>query len=150
MSFKTGCWTSSRDLQAYSYRDKRMNEADVPRWPAKWAREPFVYLTTIGRRTGRPHRIEIWFAVHDGRLYLMSGGRDNADWVRNLKANRHVSVEVRGEIHQGIASPVEPDSAEDQLARDLLVSKYRKSEDNLEDWGRTSLPVVIQFAQMQA
>jgi len=126
-----------------------MNEADAQRWPARWAGEPFLYLTTIGRRTGRPHRIEIWFAAHDGRLYLMSRGRDRADWVRNLKAIQHVSVELRDEIHQGIARPVEPDSAEDQLARDLLVRKYADSEDDLEEWGRTSLPVVIEFPEMQ-
>jgi hypothetical protein len=54
---------------------------------ATWADEPYAYLTTIGRRTGEPHRIEIWFAVHEGRVYLMSGGRDRADWVRNVMAN---------------------------------------------------------------
>ncbi len=36
-------------------------------------------------------------------------------------------------------------TAEDHLARELLVSKYKDSEDNLEQWGRTSLPVVIEF-----
>jgi deazaflavin-dependent oxidoreductase (nitroreductase family) len=115
----------------------------------RWATEPFLYLTTIGRRTGRLHRIEIWFAVHDGRLYLMSGGRDRADWVRNLKATQRVTVELGDERHQGIARPVEPDTADDRLARDLLVHKYADSEDNLEEWGRTSLPIVIEFPQMR-
>ena len=32
--------------------------------------EPLLYLTTIGHRTGRPHRIEIWFAAHGGRPWL--------------------------------------------------------------------------------
>ena len=31
------------------------------------------YLTTIGRRTGKAHEIEIWFGVLDGTLYLISG-----------------------------------------------------------------------------
>jgi len=56
-------------------------------WLSPWAGEAFVYLTTVGRRTGRAHRIEIWFAIHNERLYLMSGGRDRADWVRNLMRN---------------------------------------------------------------
>src|SRR5690242_14327626 len=55
-------------------------------WLARWAGEPFAYLTTIGRRTGRRHRIEIWFGVDDGRLYLLAGGRERADWVRNVQA----------------------------------------------------------------
>ncbi len=65
-----------------------------PSWLARWASAPVLYLTTMGRRTGRPHRIEIWFAVHDGRIYLLSGGRDRSDWVRNILANPQVTVEL--------------------------------------------------------
>ena len=38
----------------------------------------FCYLTTRGRRTGRPHTIEIWFVVIGASAYLMAGGRDRA------------------------------------------------------------------------
>jgi deazaflavin-dependent oxidoreductase (nitroreductase family) len=109
-----------------------------------------LYLTTVGRRTGRPHRIEIWFAVHSGRLYLLSGGRDRSDWVRNLQAYPQVTVELGHETHAGVARALEPGTAEDQLARDLLVAKYSGPEDNLEEWGRTSLPVVIAFPDVRA
>jgi len=122
-----------------------MNEPYAQRWPMSWASEAFVYLTTIGRRTGRAHRIEIWFAAYDGRLYLMSGGRERADWVRNIMANPRVMVELGNETHEGVAHVVDPKTAEDQLARELLVAKYADSEDNLEGWGRTSLPVLIDF-----
>ena len=43
----------------------------VPEW---WADEQYCYLRTMGRVTGRPHEIEIWFGAYDGRLYLISGG----------------------------------------------------------------------------
>ena len=112
---------------------------------ARWAGESFAYLTTIGRRTGAPHRIEIWFAVEQGALYLLSGGRDRADWVRNLQANPNVSVELGTETLAGIAQVLQPDTSGDRRARELLVSKYRKGND-LESWGRTSLPVMITFA----
>jgi deazaflavin-dependent oxidoreductase (nitroreductase family) len=121
------------------------NQIDAQRWPASCASEPFLYLTTIGRRTGRRHRIEIWFAERDGRLYLLSGGRDRADWVRNIKSNQRVTVELGSESHDGVAHMVEADTAEDQRARDLLVAKYADTEGDLEEWGRTSLPVVIEF-----
>jgi deazaflavin-dependent oxidoreductase (nitroreductase family) len=113
-------------------------------WPGRCASDPFLYLTTTGRRSGRPHRIEIWFAAQDRTLYLMSGGRDHADWVRNLLANPRVSVDLGGETHQGIARVLAPETAEDQLARRLLVTKYGDQED-LDEWGRTSLPVAIEF-----
>jgi deazaflavin-dependent oxidoreductase (nitroreductase family) len=122
-----------------------VNQFNTQRWPALWASEPFLYLTTIGRRTGRGHRIEIWFAEHCGRIYMLSGGRAGADWVRNLKANPRVTVELGNESHAGVAHIPEANTAEDQRARDLLVAKYADAEDNLENWGRTSLPVVIEF-----
>jgi hypothetical protein len=49
------------------------------------AREDFCYLTTTGRVTGRPHTIEIWFALDGATLYMLSGGREHSDWVKNLK-----------------------------------------------------------------
>jgi deazaflavin-dependent oxidoreductase (nitroreductase family) len=116
-----------------------------PSWPARWATEPFLYLTTIGRRTGQPHRIEIWFAEHDGRLYLLSGGRDRSDWVRNLQANPRVTVELGDETHVGLARVLQPGAPEDRLARELLLAKYGGTEENLDEWGRTSLPVVVEL-----
>lgn len=111
----------------------------------KWADRPFAYLTTIGRWTGAPHRIEIWFAVDNGRLYLLSGGRDRSDWVRNVQANPEVTVELGTDTFAGIARVLQPDTSEDRHARELLVTKYRQGND-LESWGRTSLPVMITFA----
>ena len=123
-----------------------MNEATrvAQPWLARWASEPYAYLTTIGRRTGRPHRIEIWFATQDGRMYLLSGGRERSDWVRNILANPRVTVELGDETHAGVARVLQPGAVEDQRARELLVGKYRAG-DNLDEWGRTALPVVIEF-----
>ena len=117
---------------------------DGPGWPSRWASEPFLYLTTVGRRTGRPHRIEIWFAARDGRLYLLAGGRERSDWVRNLQANPRVTVELGDETRVGTAWVLAAGTPEDRLARELLVAKYGETED-LDEWGRTSLPVVIEF-----
>jgi len=107
------------------------------------ARLPFCYLTTTGRRTGHAHRIEIWFALHGGTIYLLSGGRDRSDWVRNAIASPHVTVELGDEVRMGTARLLTPDTDEDRLARRLLVEKYRSSEDDLASWGRTSLAVAI-------
>lgn len=117
----------------------------MQQWLARWASEPYAYVSTIGRRTGRPHRIEIWFAAEDGRMYLLSGGRERSDWVRNLQANPRVTVELGNETHAGVARVLQPGTAEDKRARELLVGKYREG-DNLDTWGRTALPVVIEFS----
>jgi deazaflavin-dependent oxidoreductase (nitroreductase family) len=116
-----------------------------PEWLARGAGAPYAYLTTTGRRTGRPHRIEIWFAAQEGRVYLLAGGRERSDWVRNLQVNAHVTVELDGETHAGTARILEAGTVEDQRARELLVGKYGVG-DNLDEWGRTALPIVIEFA----
>lgn len=118
---------------------------DRPTWLARWASAPVLHLTTTGRRSGRPQRIEIWFAVRDGRLYLLSGGRDRSDWVRNIQATPRVTVELAGEKHTGVARILVEGTPEDQRARELLVQKYRTTEDDLADWGRRCLAVVIEF-----
>ncbi len=114
-------------------------------WLARCANESMAYVTTTGRRSGRPHRIEIWFAVEDGRLFLLSGGRDRSDWVRNIQADGRVTVEIRGEAHAGVAHVLVAGTADDRRARELLVAKYRGGDD-LNEWGRTALPVAIEFA----
>jgi deazaflavin-dependent oxidoreductase (nitroreductase family) len=78
-------------------------------------------------------------------MYLLSGGRERSDWVRNLQANPQVTVELGDETHAGVARVLQPGTAEDERARELLVNKYREGS-NLDEWGRTALPVAIEFA----
>ena len=105
----------------------------------------YCYVTTTGRVTGRPHAIEIWFALEGRTLYILSGGRDRADWVRNARKNPALSVRIGETTYEGRARIVEPDTEEDALARRLLLEKYgpRYSGD-LTNWGRTALPVAIE------
>jgi hypothetical protein len=32
----------------------------------------FLYLNTSGWKTGRQHKVEIWFVEYDGRYYIIS------------------------------------------------------------------------------
>jgi deazaflavin-dependent oxidoreductase (nitroreductase family) len=104
---------------------------------------PFGYLTTTGRVSGRSHRIEIWFALHDGIVYLLSGGRDASDWVRNILVTPDVVFEFGGVTRQARARVLEAGTEEDALARRLLLEKYGAAGENLDGWARTSLPVAI-------
>ena len=47
----------------------------------------FLYLTTTGHRSGKPHVIEIWYVEHEGRYYIIAETREAAHWVRNLRAD---------------------------------------------------------------
>ncbi len=46
----------------------------------------FLYLTTTGHRSGKPHEIEIWYVEHQGRYYIIAEKREAAHWVRNIRA----------------------------------------------------------------
>jgi deazaflavin-dependent oxidoreductase (nitroreductase family) len=105
--------------------------------------EPFCYLTTTGRVSGRSHRIEIWFALHDDVVYLLSGGREEADWVRNILVSPQVVLEIADVKRLTHARVVEPGTDEDALARLLLLEKYDGPGENLTEWARTSLPIAI-------
>ncbi len=111
------------------------------------ADEEFCYLTTRGRVTGRPHEIEIWFSLipRTRTLYMLSGGGDRADWVKNLRQEPAVTVRISGEALQGEARLVE-DAEEDGLARRLLVEKYERSPGSLSGWRRRALPVAVDLA----
>ena len=103
------------------------------------------YLETTGRTSGQPRVVEIWFAADPerDRIYILSGGRDRAHWVRNLRAASTVRVRIGSVWFFGVGSEVEggPDEAR---ARSLVADKYGARRDGeLTTWARTSLPVAI-------
>jgi len=107
------------------------------------ADEDFCYLTTTGRVSGRSYTIEIWFALNEQILYMLSGDRDKADWVKNALRSPAVQVKIKDTVFSGQARIVN-DSDEDALARKLVSDKYvPRSSDDLSEWSRTALPVAV-------
>ena len=110
---------------------------------AELAALDFCYVTTTGRTTGRPHRIEIWFAAdpdHD-TIFMLSGGRERADWLRNLVASPRCAVDIGGDQFIGYGRVIEG-TDDDELARTLVHDKYAQGDD-LTNWRATALPVAI-------
>jgi deazaflavin-dependent oxidoreductase (nitroreductase family) len=111
-----------------------------------FAEEDFCYLTTTGRVSGRSHTIEIWFALNEQTLYMLSGGGDKSDWVKNALRSPAVQVKINDTLFSGQARLVD-DTEEDTLARKLVFEKYvPRSSDDLTEWARTALPVVVDVA----
>jgi len=110
---------------------------------AELAALDFCYVTTTGRTTGRPHRIEIWFAAHPEHdtIFMLSGGRERADWVRNLVASPRCTVAIGASTFVGYGRVIEG-TDDDELARTLVHDKYAQGDD-LASWRATALPVAI-------
>ena len=105
----------------------------------------YCYVTTTGRRTERPHRIEIWYADapnRPGTIYLLAGGRHRSDWVRNLVEDPRCTVEIDGVTYEGTGHIVEH-TAEDEPARAAVYDKYAPTNPDLDGWRIEALPVAI-------
>ena len=108
--------------------------------------EQFCYLETIGRVTGRPHTVEMWYAAEGRTLYLLSGGGDRADWVRNLR--RHPEVRVRiATTTLRAAAEIVANPAEEARVRWLLAAKYYgwRGGSLPNEWARRALPVALRL-----
>ena len=115
-------------------------------WLDERAGEAVCYLTTRGRRTGRPHEIEIWFGVADGRLYMLSGGHRPGRLGAQHQGDAGRDGPDRRRDAPGRGRIVD-DPAEDAVARRLLADKYdqREADGSPDEWARTALPVAVDF-----
>ena len=93
--------------------------------PAASRTAKYLYLTTTGRRTGRPREIEIWFTLRGGRYYLVAEHRERAQWVKNLRAEPRVAVRVGRRSFAAQARVVDA-KAEAPLARAVRTLSEKK------------------------
>jgi deazaflavin-dependent oxidoreductase (nitroreductase family) len=96
----------------------------------------YLYLTTIGRITGQPREIEIWFVESKGKLYILAEQFHDAQWVKNIERNPRVRVRLGDRRFEAIARVLdgERDRPTWLTAQRLAREKY--------GWG-DGLPVEI-------
>ena len=83
-------------------------------------------------------------------MYLLSGGGEGSDWVKNLRVNPTVGVRI-GDRDMICRASVIDDDAEDELARRLLLEKYApRYSDDLTEWARTAVAVTIELPEPPA
>jgi len=63
-----------------------------------------LLLTTTGRKTGKARVTPLQYEEIDGRIYLGAALGQRADWVRNIRANPAVEVQVKGRRFHATAS----------------------------------------------
>jgi len=99
------------------------------------------YLTTTGRRTGRPHRIEIWFLESGGAVHLFSGGGEASDSVRNLRLEPRVVLELPRRPARTYVASVMSDPGRDLRRR--MDHRYYDTgpHDELTDWAHRATVV---------
>jgi deazaflavin-dependent oxidoreductase (nitroreductase family) len=100
-----------------------------------------IDITTIGRRSGRPRRIEIVFHNIDGRIYI-SGipSRRRRSWLANLEGNPRFTFHLKGRVSADLhaTARVITDEAE---RRDVLAHVAR-------NWGRNDLEAMVRYSPL--
>jgi deazaflavin-dependent oxidoreductase (nitroreductase family) len=101
-----------------------------------------IDITTTGRRSGEPRRIEIVFHNVGGRI-VISGMpmRDRTRaWIRNLEADPRLTVHLKQGISADLAATarIVTDEAE---RRDLLVHVAR-------NWSRTDVDAMVAWSPL--
>ncbi len=108
------------------------------------ARERTVDITTTGRRTGRPRRIEIWFHNLDGRIFI-TGTPGPRDWYANLLAHPDFTFHLKGRVQVDLPARAHP--IRDEGKRRAVLSRIvrRVGGRDLEAWVRGSPLVEVRF-----
>ncbi|MGB0092456.1 MAG: nitroreductase/quinone reductase family protein [Solirubrobacteraceae bacterium] len=93
-----------------------------------------VDITTIGRRSGQPRRVEIWFHNLDGRIYI-SGLPGRRGWYANVVAHPDFVFHLKETAQAGIPAHAHPvtDPAERRRVLSGLLARIGR-EGALEDW----------------
>jgi deazaflavin-dependent oxidoreductase (nitroreductase family) len=90
-------------------------------------------LDTLGWKSGKSHRIEIWYVEFNKRYYIISEHGEGAHWIQNIQHNPNVKFSVSNKIIEGTARVVNS-LAEAELAAqisNLMDSKYKWSQGSI-------------------
>jgi len=101
-----------------------------------------IDLTTNGRRTGRPRRIEIFLHEQDGLLFISGLPRADRtrDWIHNITADPHVVVHLKQSLTADI--PGTARVVTDPGERRPLIEAAAKR------WGRTDVDEMVQHSPL--
>ena len=90
-----------------------------------------IDLTTTGRRSGHPRRIELVFHPIDGRVYISGMPGFPRNWLANIRANPRVTFHLTGPIKADLPA----------TAREITepAERRRIMERVASNWGRTDV-----------
>lgn len=100
-----------------------MTDVNDPYSLATLNRESLLELTVVGRKTGTPRTVKIWFVVAQDKIYVSSGRGSNSQWIKNLKQTPTVTCQIGSTRFQGIAVWLEEGQVRDAIFP-LFFRKY--------------------------
>ena len=105
-----------------------------------------IDITTTGRRSGEPRRIEIWFLNVDGRIFI-TGTPGRRDWLANLLADPHLTFHLKESTTADLdaeAHPVTDEATRRRVLEHASASWYR-GQASIDDLVATAPLVEVTF-----
>jgi deazaflavin-dependent oxidoreductase (nitroreductase family) len=101
-----------------------------------------IDITTTGRRSGAPRRIEIVFHNFDGRLYItgMPRAGHTRAWLRNLAADPHFTFHLKGSVSADI--PATARIITDEVERRAVFAEVVKV------WNRQDVETMTRYSPL--
>ena len=110
----------------------------------------YIYLTTRGRKTGRPHTVELWFTMVSGENIYLSHEGALTDWMKNILKDNQISFRIGSDSYRGKARIVEDHGSFEKGKHALYLQYYGKADDDvIDDWFSESKVVEISEIQRQ-
>jgi deazaflavin-dependent oxidoreductase (nitroreductase family) len=106
-------------------------------------------ITTVGRRSGAPRRIEIWYFTIDGRVYI-TGTPGRRDWYANLLAQPrlvfHVKEGAQADLPAVARAITDPDERRDVMGAVMRSNSWFRSQRfDLDAWVDGSPLIEVMF-----
>ena len=101
------------------------------------AKGEVIDITTTGRQSGQPRRIEIVFHVIDGRIYIsgMPRAERKRSWLANLEADPRFTFHLKGAVTADL--PATARVITDETERRAILAHVARA------WSRTDVEEMV-------
>jgi deazaflavin-dependent oxidoreductase (nitroreductase family) len=100
-----------------------------------------IDITTIGAKSGRPHRIETWAWV-DGDIVYLTGSPGRRDWYANLRVNPDFTMHLKRGVQADVPARARP--IVDRAERRPIFERLRPAQ--ADTWTERSPLVEVEFS----
>ena len=124
-----------------------MSDINDPTVAAALANDLIIDITTTGRASGEPRRLEIWYHVVEGRYYI-TGRPGPRSWYANLLANPQLTFHLKQSTQADLPATARPVTDPNEKRAVFLnaqkLSEYINTQ-NVQDWIDASPLIEVTF-----
>jgi deazaflavin-dependent oxidoreductase (nitroreductase family) len=104
------------------------------------SRGHLIDITTTGRQSGKPRRIELVFHTFDGRIYISGMPGFKRSWIANLEAQPEFTFHLKGAVSADL--PARARVITDPAERRAVLTKVAQA------WRRNDVDVMVESSPL--